>query len=116
MDKKFCNEVLNCFGVSTQIDKCIEECAELTKALMKYKSSVTNYKNIANCQNDVKEELIDVQIMLEQMFNIFGKDDKIYDYKVNRLKERVEEMSCNKSEIISIEVPRWNKEKVYEGY
>lgn len=69
-----------------QINICIEEMSELTKALCKHKRGQTDLENI-------KEEIADVHIMLMQMLMLFEIDEeeflKIVDYKINRTKERL---------------------------
>ena len=58
------------WGFYSQVDMCIEEMAELTKALCKAKRHKRPEKWLAN----VYEEIADVTIMLEQMTNIFDGD------------------------------------------
>jgi NTP pyrophosphatase (non-canonical NTP hydrolase) len=69
-----------------QINVCIEEMSELTKALCKHNRGKTDIENI-------KEEIADVHIMLMQMLMFFEIDEdeflKIVDYKINRTKERL---------------------------
>lgn len=77
------------WGNEMQIDVCIEELSELIQALCKYK------RNKPHALSNVKEEMADVFIMLRQMKMIFDiyPDETIQqhiDFKVNRLKERIE--------------------------
>ena len=69
-----------------QINICIEEMSELTKALCKHNRGKTDIENI-------KEEIADVHIMLMQMLMLFEIDEKeflkIVEYKINRTKERL---------------------------
>lgn len=69
-----------------QINICIEEMSELTKALCKHNRGKTDIENI-------KEEIADVHIMLMQMLMFFEIDEeeflKIVDFKINRTKERL---------------------------
>lgn len=69
-----------------QINICIEEMSELTKALCKHIRGKTDIENI-------KEEIADVHIMLMQMLMLFNIDEKeflkIVEYKINRTKERL---------------------------
>lgn len=69
-----------------QINVCIEEMSELTKALCKHNRGKTDMENI-------KEEIADVHIMIMQMLMLFNIDEeeflKIVDYKINRTKERL---------------------------
>ena len=70
------------YGEHTQIDMAIEEMAELTQALSKYKRGKSH---------NVEEEIADVEIMLEQMRLIFDskKVDEIKQEKIVRLDKRV---------------------------
>lgn len=72
------------YGQYAQIDMVIEEMAELTQALSKYKRGKTH---------NVEEEIADVEIMLEQMRLIFNskKVDEIKQSKITRLDKRVKE-------------------------
>lgn len=69
-----------------QINICIEEMSELTKALCKHTRGNTDIENI-------KEEIADVHIMLMQMLMLFEIDEEeflnIVEYKINRTKERL---------------------------
>lgn len=72
------------WGTPAQIDMCIEECAELQNALLKYRRG-------RNSKDNVAEEIADVYIMLFQMTLIFGVEltDKWIDIKELRLKQRL---------------------------
>lgn len=56
------------FGHDHQIEKAIEECAELTNALIKYR-----HRRVA--EYDVQEEIADVIIMMLQLKMMFGSND-----------------------------------------
>ena len=56
------------YGVGNQVDKCIEEMSELTKALLKHRQDPN-----VNTWSDVVEEIADVIIMCEQMGMIYGE-------------------------------------------
>lgn len=81
-------KAIQVWGQQAQIDMCIEECAELIKALQKLKR-----KNFIVDYNDVCEEIADVKIMIEQMSVVF--DDRIiaqlYMNKLEHLKNLLEE-------------------------
>lgn len=82
--EKIMKKALDHYGVDAQIDKCIEECAELINALCKYKQK--------RCQeHDVITEIADVTIMMWQMADVFGyeKTTDEYLFKLNRLKDRI---------------------------
>ncbi|GAI78537.1 unnamed protein product, partial [marine sediment metagenome] len=55
------------WGYELQINMCIEECAELIKALMKGRRNPKN----PNLVDDILEEMVDVEIMIEQLKLIF---------------------------------------------
>lgn len=71
-------EAVSKFGAESQIEKMIEECAELIFALQKRKRGG---------KSNVPEELADVEIMCEQMRIVFGpmKIDSIKKMKISRL-------------------------------
>ena len=77
-------QALSKFGASSQVDMCIEECAELITALQHYKRHRVTRANVA-------EELADVSIMLAQMKIVFGQElvAMAEDLKLNRLERRV---------------------------
>lgn len=82
-------EAIKKYGINNQCNMCIEEMAELTKELLKLRreSTQAGYKSR---QKNIKEEIADVQIMLDQMKMIFGDTAEQEELKVNRLKERME--------------------------
>lgn len=63
----------------------IEESAELTKELVKF-----FYRNKNTIEN-IREEIIDVYIMLINLIRIFGFDEKIYSVKIERLDRLLKE-------------------------
>lgn len=72
------------YGNEKQTDMMIEEMSELAKALLKYRRSPYSEE-----LESIREEMADVAIMLEQMRLIYGRYDRWYAYKVNRLAERL---------------------------
>ena len=86
---------IDTYGREAQTDVCIEECSELTKALLKYRRLPLEEKLTSKGQKvieNIQEEIADVQIMLWQMDLMYGYgycvEDQI-DKKINRLRERV---------------------------
>lgn len=81
------------FGNAAQIDMMIEEMSELTKALLKLRrvpESDTETDFYKARVVDVREEIADVQIMLDQMKIIFDGTSP-WDYlKIERLAQRLE--------------------------
>jgi phosphoribosyl-ATP pyrophosphohydrolase len=72
--------IINHFGNENQVQKAVEELAELIAAIS------------ANNSIDVIEEIADVQVMLNQlkiMFNCENAVEKIYDEKVDRTLSRI---------------------------
>lgn len=80
-------QAINKYGEDMQLNIAIEEFAELTKEICKYKRGADNISNIT-------EEMADCYIMLEQIkivFNLESKDiRKKMNEKINRLKQRME--------------------------
>lgn len=77
------------YGDTSQIDKCIEEMSELTKALLK--NRYAEEFNVWPTEFDVVEEIADVVIMAEQVAIIYGEkavEGKIRE-KVDRLAKRL---------------------------
>lgn len=110
MNKEMCKEILqkviDTYGVDNQIDMCIEEMSELTKELSKIKRATRKIdkgitlekgleilKEIAKIRDNVIEEMADVYVTLaeqEMIFNCGDEIDKQVRFKLNRLKERLE--------------------------
>lgn len=103
-------QIIDYYGDASQIDKAIEEMSELTQALLKHriasnklakmlgaesrKSICAYVKKDADAYANVKEEIADVQIMLEQLkilFNGGEKTEKIMQEKIDRTLQRIEE-------------------------
>ena len=82
-------EAIKKYGVNNQGDMCIEEMSELTKELLKLRRESTQ-AGFQKRRENIKEEIADVQIMLDQMRIIFGDTSEQEEFKVNRLRERLE--------------------------
>lgn len=79
------------YGAPAQVDMCIEEMSELTKALLKYrrKSGLAKDKS----RDDIIDELAGVKIMCRQMELLFQAEDAVerrMDFKINRQIGRLE--------------------------
>lgn len=85
-----CRQALNHYGKENQKKKCIEEMAELTKALCK-ETFVTPEEVEDNLVN-IQEEIADVIITANQMRILYGAEqvDAAIEYKINRLKGKME--------------------------
>ena len=84
------------YGAPAQVDMCIEEMSELTKALLKYrrKSALAKGENVnSTSEEDIIDELADVKIMCRQMELLFQVEDVVerrMDFKINRQIGRLE--------------------------
>lgn len=72
------------YGKEAQTDMMIEEMSELTKALLKHRRNPT-----AKTLDNIKEEMADVQIMLDQMHMIYGDNGEYRAEKLLRLASRL---------------------------
>jgi hypothetical protein len=68
-----CQSALDLWGKNTQLDMVIEEMAELTKAILKYKRCSEEEKDAAICA--IAEEHADVNIMLDQLYFIMSHEE-----------------------------------------
>lgn len=91
--EKNIQKISDYYGLENQINKTIEECAELIRALAKLEcSEKMNDEEYDMTIKNVIEEMADVQIMLKQMFYLLDceKDvKKVMAYKVNRQLKRI---------------------------
>lgn len=85
---------LETWGEVSQIDCGIEEMAELIRAFSKYKRFLRFPENHAGREKEyldnIKEELADVSLGIEQMTMHFGKEeiDQIREAKVQRVTKK----------------------------
>ena len=81
---KIYQQAIDKYGKESQICMAVEEVGELITAINQYKRC--RIEKISVC-----EEIADVQIMMEQLSLIYGKDDveKEKERKILRLKERL---------------------------
>ena len=81
-------QISNHYGYAAQSDKIIEECAELTQAIMKLRWGWSDDK-----LDHVQEELADVLIMARQLRVMLGAEDidRIINQKLDRQIERIKE-------------------------
>lgn len=98
--------IANYYG-RKQIPLVIEEMAELTQALTKYMRIIQGgqpvRKTIDEVQDNIKEELSDVIVMLIQLQHLFNIDNatinKIADEKLKRTLQLMEEQECKRSNL-----------------
>jgi len=84
MKTKILKKAIQYFGTNRQVDKAIEEMAELTKELLKIRHDAEMETIL-----DLKCELADVKIMITQLELIFGNVDKEVEFKMQRLERRM---------------------------
>lgn len=83
--EKTIRDAIDTFGEENQIIVAIEEFSELQKELCKRLRGNDNLDRIA-------EEIADAQIMIEQLYEMFGINDAVVsftDYKMLRLEARI---------------------------
>jgi len=87
------------WGENLQLELIVEECAELIRAIQKYKRKLATGGLYLEAREDMAEEVADVSLMIEQMklmrLNDAAhpfKDDinRWMEYKLARLEERLE--------------------------
>lgn len=87
------------YGKEQQIDKTIEELAELTKALSKYKQSLVKHKTHGHRKveiiKNIAEESCDVLLMLHQINIIFKFNESFnaseyWTEKIGKLEEELD--------------------------
>ena len=76
------------YGEAAQSDMMVEEMSELTKALLKLRRAPLG-KEWRKAAKDVREEMADVQIMLDQMKIIHGDIREVEEAKLARLEDRL---------------------------
>ena len=80
---------IDTWGSEMQIIVAIEEMSELTKALTKY----IRGDDAATISVNIREEMADVGIMLNQLSLIFGDTAEEEIRKLNRLRRRIEDVT-----------------------
>jgi len=90
-ERQICERALKAYGVQTQLDMMIEEMAELTKAILKWRRGKGLNEGRALLK-DVMQEGVDVDIMLMQVETLFPSDDwQLAKYgKLTRLQEKLD--------------------------
>lgn len=85
-------KIVNHYGFSNQLQMLVEEMAELTQAICKYKRYNDATNRIAVIENLI-EEMADVEVVLTQVKMIVGNDDveKRIAEKVERQLERIKQ-------------------------
>lgn len=93
MNKQSIIEISEFYGYDAQSRQLIEEMAELTQAINKAWRMGNDFDNLLVQKRNIKEEIADVYIMLEQMkylLNIYEDDiETIINRKILRQLERI---------------------------
>lgn len=84
---KILHDAVQTYGKANQVDKAIEEMAELTKALLKERHN-------AGSVDDVTEEMADAFIMIAQLIFIYD-NSTAFDEQINRKIKRLEHRMNN---------------------
>lgn len=93
IETKLLQQAIEKWGANSQIEMIIEECAELILILQKLKRNYgKDFAYNEELLTSVCGEVADVTIMTEQAKLLFDKEiiQARIDYKMNRLKERLE--------------------------
>jgi len=93
MNRQFLlQNAITTYGIESQEDMMLEEMSELTKAILKHRRldeiSQKGADGSARRAN-IREEIADVAIMLDQMRIIYGDTSENELYKLERLAERL---------------------------
>lgn len=81
---------IDTWGTERQIIVAIDEMSELTKVLTKY---IRADDAAATIVTNIREEMADVGIMLNQLSLIFGDTTEEEIRKLNRLRRRIEDVT-----------------------
>lgn len=94
MNNEAIKKISQHYGYDAQSRQLIEEMAELTQAINKAWRMGNDFDNLLVQKRNIKEEIADVTIMLEQikyLLNISDTDiNEIIKQKLNRQLERIE--------------------------
>ncbi len=89
------------WGETAQLDQWIEEMAELTVAINKYKRKVLygEYEGNEKVVSNLIEEIADVKMCVEQMCDMFKRYDidAELDRKMQKFKGQIKEMESRKN-------------------
>lgn len=90
MDRQLLKRIIETYGIENQMLQCVEEMAELTQAINKYRRA-EKLDTAVDAYKQVIEEIADVQIMIEQMRLMFDGDevDIVIFEKLERMEGRL---------------------------
>lgn len=84
------------YGYESQIDQMCEECGEFIVARSKVR------RNIPGAWDNLKEEVADLSIMVDQMKLIIGKDE-INEIRAQKLRRQLERIAHEKPVLIAVD-------------
>lgn len=89
-------KIASYYGFDSQCDVAVEEMAELTKAICKYKRSRTSQER-ENLTFELEEEIADVEIMIRQLKYLCHSNyiNAEIERKLDRQLKRIEEEKAN---------------------
>lgn len=90
---ELCKKAAEVWGPMLQILKLVEEMGELTQVLMKYynKVEVLGEEFTDKMKREIADELVDVDIMLSQIFMYFlDYIDEYYDESYRKIKAKLQ--------------------------
>lgn len=91
--KKKVREIAAHYGIKSQEQVAIEECAELIEAITKSNRRKDSAKELVASISDIAGEIADVLIMCEQLTYLYGIEEVVkeqIEYKISRQLDRME--------------------------
>ena len=82
-------DAVQTWGAEAQQQMMVEEMSELTKEICKFYRT-TDDESASAVAGNIREEMADVQIMLDQMKIMFGRVEPMVRAKLDRLEKRLE--------------------------
>lgn len=86
------HEIAAHYGIKSQEQVAIEECAELIQAITKSNRRVQNAKEFVERLGDIAGEIADVLIMCEQLAYLYGIEEIVkeqIEFKITRQMNRM---------------------------
>lgn len=89
-EAKILQAAVDTYGAAAQTDMMIEEMSELTKSLLKYRrAAFAGVDALGDYESQIREEMADCYIMLNQMALIYGGPTDWEIKKLERLEGRL---------------------------
>lgn len=96
---KLMQDAIRTYGIENQHMMMIEEMAELSLSICKVRRMLDENKPVceiyAYVETHLIQEIVDVRIVIEQLVLTYISDTKVFDYKINRLRERIDAVKRN---------------------